>query len=106
MCGRHLTTNLFACLALVSMSLCMNRAIAAAEDEVRLTFDHFVTAQNEHDIKAVEGLLLDSPKFLWITRGAAVWGRDAAVNRFASLYYGTWRLEPEFLSSQNHHDRN
>jgi hypothetical protein len=40
-------------------------------------------------------LLLGSPNFLWITRGAPVWGADAALKRFATLYEGTWRLEPD-----------
>ena len=71
------------------------RASAATEDEVRATFDRFVTAQNAHDVKAVEALLADTPDFLWITRGTPVWGREAALKRFATLYEGTWRLEPE-----------
>ena len=70
-------------------------AAAAPEDEVRATFDRFVTAQNAHDVKAVESLLLGSPNFLWITRGTPVWGAEAALKRFAALYEGTWRLEPE-----------
>jgi uncharacterized protein DUF4440 len=65
---------------------------------VRATFDRFVTAQNEHNAQAVEPLLLDSPNFLWITRGAPVWGVDAAMKRFATLYQGTWRLEPEITN--------
>jgi hypothetical protein len=68
------------------------------EDEVRATFDRFVAAQNAHDIKAVESLLLESADFLWITRGTAVWGQEAATKRFAALYEGTWRLEPETSS--------
>jgi hypothetical protein len=32
--------------------------------------------------------------FLWIT-GVAVWGREAAMERFRALYSGTWRLEPD-----------
>jgi hypothetical protein len=43
----------------------------------------------------VEALLLASPEFLWVTRGTAVWGQDAALKRFAALYDGTWMLEPE-----------
>jgi len=43
-------------------------------------------------------LLLGSPDFLWITRGSPVWGQDAALKRFASLYEGTWRLDPELTS--------
>ena len=45
---------------------------ATPEDEVRAGFETFVAAQNAHDVKAVEALLLDSPQFLWITRGAAI----------------------------------
>lgn len=69
-------------------------AWAGPEDEVRALFDRFVRAQNAHDLSAVGELLLDSPNFLWITRGAPIWGRDAALKRFEALYKGTWRLEP------------
>ncbi len=62
---------------------------------MRATFERFVAAQNDHDAEAVEALLLDSPDFLWITRGNPVWGPDAAMERFATLYQGTWQLEPE-----------
>jgi hypothetical protein len=85
----------FACTVLVLTSLTVGPANAAPEDEVRSTFDRFVTAQNAHDLKAVESLLLGSPGFLWITRGTPVWGHDAALKRFASLYEGTWNLNPE-----------
>ena len=81
---------LFAILALSSTS-----ATAAPEDDVRATFDRFVAAQNAHDANGVRELLLDSPNFLWITRGAPIWGRDAAIKRFESLYQGTWKLTPD-----------
>src|SRR6266702_2662428 len=84
-----------ACATLLLISLMINSVVAAPEDEVRATFDRFVAAQNAHDIKAVDSLLLNSPDFLWITRGAPIWGADAASKRFAALYQGTWRLEPE-----------
>jgi ketosteroid isomerase-like protein len=84
-----------ACATVLLVTLMTKAAVAAPEDEVRSTFDRFVTAQNAHDIKAVESLLLDSPDFLWVTRGAPVWGRDAALKRFVALYDGTWRLDPE-----------
>ena len=84
-----------ACLPLMLLALPIRPAAAAPEDEVRSTFDRFVDAQNAHDIKAVESLLLGSPEFLWITRGTPVWGTDAALKRFAALYEGTWRLEPD-----------
>jgi uncharacterized protein (TIGR02246 family) len=75
--------------------LMASQAFAASEDEVRAVFERFVTAQNAHDLKAVADLLQDSPNFLWITRGAPIWGREAALKRFEALYQGTWRLEPE-----------
>jgi ketosteroid isomerase-like protein len=87
-----------ACATLLLASLLIKPAVATPEDEVRSTFDHFVTAQNAHDIKGVESLLLGSPDFLWITRGAPVWGQDAALKRFAALYEGTWRLDPDLTS--------
>ncbi len=70
-------------------------ARAGSEDEVRALFAKFVAAQNAHDIKAVSDLLQDSPNFLWITRGAPIWGRDAALKRFEALYQGTWSLDPK-----------
>jgi ketosteroid isomerase-like protein len=83
-----------ACAALILASM-VEPAAAAGEDDVRATFESFVAAQNAHDAATVRSLLMDSPQFLWITRGTAIWGADAALERFASLYKGTWRLEPE-----------
>ncbi len=68
---------------------------ASPEDDVRAAFDQFVKAQNAHDIAAVRELLLDSPNFLWVTRGSPIWGRDAALKRFEALYQGTWKLSPD-----------
>jgi uncharacterized protein (TIGR02246 family) len=70
-------------------------ARASSEDEVKALFSKFVAAQNAHDLKAVGDLLQNSPQFLWITRGAPVWGRDAALKRFETLYQGTWSLDPK-----------
>lgn len=84
-----------ACATLLLVFLMIKPAVAAPEDEVRSMFDRFVAAQNAHDIKAVESLLLGSPDFLWVTRGAPVWGQNTALKRFAALYEGTWRLEPD-----------
>jgi ketosteroid isomerase-like protein len=70
-------------------------AQAGTEDEVEAQFSKFVAAQNAHDLKAVGDMLLDSPQFLWITRGAPIWGREAALKRFEALYQGTWSLDPK-----------
>ena len=70
-------------------------AFAGVDDDVKATFDRFVAAQNAHDVSAVRDLLLDSPNFLWVTRGTPIWGRDAALKRFETLYQGTWKLSPD-----------
>ena len=82
-------------LVLLASLTAVSAWAAPPEDDVRATFDRFVAAQNAHDLKAVEALLLDSPQFLWITRGTPVWGRAEALKRFEALYAGTWHLEPE-----------
>jgi ketosteroid isomerase-like protein len=92
---RRSARHLIAYMTLMFLSLMIKSAIAAPEDEVRATFERFVAAQNAHDVKAVESLLLASPSFLWITRGTPIWGHDAALKRFTALYDGTWRLDPE-----------
>jgi ketosteroid isomerase-like protein len=85
-------------IAILFIPLVTNPASGAPDDEVRATFERFVAAQNAHDVKAVESLLLNSPDFLWITRGTPVWGSDSALKRFTALYEGTWRLDPETSS--------
>jgi ketosteroid isomerase-like protein len=86
------------CVAVAFAALMTKPTVAAPQDDVRASFERFVAAQNAHDIKAVEMLLLASPDFLWITRGTPIWGHDAALKRFAALYEGTWRLEPDSSS--------
>jgi ketosteroid isomerase-like protein len=73
-------------------------AVSSPEDDVKALFERFVTAQNAHDASAVRDLLLDSPNFLWISRGITIWGRDAAIKRFETFYQGTWRLSPDSSS--------
>lgn len=78
-----------------ALALSYTVAAAASEDDIRKHFDDFLKAQNAHDIAAVRELLLDSPSFLWVTRGAPIWGREAALKRFELLYQGTWKLSPD-----------
>lgn len=80
---------------LASLFLAAGLQAQAPAEAVRTTFDRFVRAQNDHDLKAVEALLADTPDFLWITRGTPVWGRAEALSRFEALYKGTWHLDPE-----------
>jgi hypothetical protein len=63
------------------------------EDDIRSFFARFVAAQNAHDTGALRNHLIDSPDFMWIRQGAAVWGRDAAMKRFELLFRGTWQID-------------
>lgn len=87
-------------LLLAGCALQAAAAFAAPEDDVRATFERFVQVQNAHDAQGLDALLLDSPRFLWITRGTPVWGKEAAMSRFAALYKGTWQLEPDLAALQ------
>ena len=81
---------------LISVLLALPQfATAGTEDDIKTAFDVFVAAQNAHDLKAASNTLHDSPNLLWITRGTAIWGKEAALKRFETLYQGTWKLEPE-----------
>ena len=79
----------------VVLTLFTEHAFASADDDVKAIFDRFVTAQNAHDVSAVRDMLWDSTNFLWVTRGTPIWGRDAALKRFETLYQGTWKLSPD-----------
>jgi uncharacterized protein (TIGR02246 family) len=81
-------------LAVMLVLAAASGAAAADDADVRSVVERFVAAQNTHDLRAVGELLWDSPQLLWVTRGTAVWGHDAALTRFEALYKGTWRLEP------------
>ncbi len=84
-------------VSMVTLALILFATAAASaepEEEIRAVFGRFVAAQNAHDLGAMRDLLWDSTRFLWITRGVPVWGREAALKRFEAVYQGTWRLEP------------
>ena len=75
------------------------RADTAAD--VRAVYQQFVTAQNAGDLQKVRSVLLDSPRFLWITDGMAVWGPDAALARMALFQQSEiWQVEPDPAKSQ------
>src|ERR1700736_4741420 len=59
-------------------------AAADATSEVKELFQRFVAAQNNRDVDAFRNLLLESTDFLWLGRGAPVWGRDAVLPNLAS----------------------
>ena len=61
---------------------------ASPESDVTATVNQFVAAQNAHDANAVGKLLWDSPNFIWITRGAPIFGRQpvaAIIRRISAI---------------------
>jgi ketosteroid isomerase-like protein len=64
--------------------------------EVRQLYTRFAAAQNSLDLDGVRALLLDSPKFLWVSDGQSFWGPDAVLARMASFQGAeVWRVEPD-----------
>ena len=82
---------------LISATLSVADSFAQTnKNDPKQTLEAFIKAQNQHDLAAVKNLLFDSPNFLWITKGVAIWGREAALSRFEALYKGTWTLQPDY----------
>ena len=78
---------------LVAAAMFATAAHANMEEEVRAVFDKYIATQNAHDLKGMRNLLSDSPDLLWISRGKAIWGREAALKSLEERYKGTWRID-------------
>ena len=86
----------FVVLILAGAAIFTTPASAATmEEEVRAVFDKYIAVQNAHDLKAMRNLLVDSPDFLWISRGKPIWGRESALKSLDERYKGTWHIEPD-----------
>jgi len=82
-------------LALLAATWTVPSAAADSSDEARAVYRQFVAAQNTHDLKKVGSVLLDSPSFLWVSDGKAIWGRDAVLKRMALFQEARiWHVEP------------
>ena len=78
---------------LVAAAMFATAAHANMEEEVRAVFDKYIATQNAHDLKGIRNLLSDSPDLLWISRGKAIWGREAALKNLEERYKGTWKID-------------
>ena len=75
---------LLTALTVVGISLASTGA-RADEADIRATYKDFAAAQNARDLHKIGALLLDSPRFLWVSDGQSVWGREATLARMASF---------------------
>jgi uncharacterized protein (TIGR02246 family) len=80
-------------LIFVAAAMFATAAHASMEEEVRTVFDRYIATQNAHDLKGMRSLLADSPDLLWISRGKAIWGREAALKSLEERYKGTWKID-------------
>lgn len=64
------------------------------------TYRRFVAAQNAGDLGTVHGLFTEVPRFLWVSDGQSVWGRDAAIERM-SLFRKSevWEVTPDLAGA-------
>jgi hypothetical protein len=71
-------------------------ALADPGGEVRAVYGRFLEAQNARDLARVRQVLLDSPRFLWVSDGKSVWGPDALVERMSLFQKAeVWRVDPD-----------
>jgi ketosteroid isomerase-like protein len=71
-------------------------ARAAVSDTVLRTYLAFAAAQNAGDLEAVRSMFTEVPRFLWVSDGISVWGRDAAIERMALFRQSEiWQVTPD-----------
>jgi uncharacterized protein (TIGR02246 family) len=90
-------------LVVLVLALAMPAPLAVAAspgEEARALYEKFYTAQNARDLKAVEALFWDSPKFLWVSDGMSVWGRGAVLQRMSSFQtLEVWSVVPDLAKA-------
>ncbi len=92
---RRFALPLFALLAITLGTFMFNYpAEAGSVEEVTARFDSYITAQNDHDLKAVEAHLVKSEKFLWLRGNVMSLGTEAAIAAFGEVHKGTWKMTP------------
>ncbi len=70
-------------------------AQADASQTVLQTYLAFAAAQNAGDLDAVRAMFTETPRFLWVSDGMSVWGRDEAVERMALFRKSEiWQVTP------------
>ena len=75
-------------------------AVAASGGELVDTYKRFVTAQNANDLATVRELFTETPRFLWVSDGQSVWGRDAAIERMGLFRQSeVWQVTPDLDSA-------
>jgi hypothetical protein len=75
-------------------------ARAGEEASVLATYQAFAAAQNAGDLEAVRTLFSEVPRFLWVSDGQSVWGRDAAIARMALFRASeVWRVAPDLAQA-------
>jgi SnoaL-like protein len=92
--------RLMAALVLLGGLLLAPPAAADPAGEARALYQRFAAAQNDGDLAAVEGVLLDSPRFLWVSDGMSIWGREATLERMALFQKAEiWHVEPDLATA-------
>ena len=79
-------------LSLVMLGALAGTVRAGGMDEVTAAATAYFNAQNAHDIGTVSAMLADTPDLLVIRGPSVSWGKDAAVQQYAALYKGIWKL--------------
>lgn len=75
-------------------------SVTAAGGALVDTYQRFVAAQNADDLATVRDLFTEVPRFLWVSDGQSVWGRDAAIERMALFRQSeVWEVTPDLAGA-------
>jgi hypothetical protein len=85
-----------ASIGMILFLLSAGAVLADPADEVRAAYRHFVEVQNAHDISSLTEILSDSPAALFVSGSTPIWGREALLKRFETLYRGTLHFDPNY----------
>lgn len=92
--------TMMAGLAFTLVAMTSPKLQAAPADEVRAVYGKFLAAQNARDLQQVRSVLWNSPKFLWVSDGMAVWGAAALVERMGRFQQAEiWHVEPDLAKA-------
>ena len=87
-------------LAMLALTAMTPAVKAGTAEDVTSLYSAFAAAQNDRDLMRVRMLLLDSPRFLWVSDGKSIWGRKAVLKRMALFQEARiWHVEPELEKS-------
>jgi ketosteroid isomerase-like protein len=96
----RLTFVAVAALVLLSASVpAQADTMTRDQQDVRALYTAFMSAQNQHSLDSVQGMLWDSPDLVWLTVAGPIYGQTAVLAHFKQLFAGVWSATPDYTNT-------